>query len=110
MKLLFDENLSPRLPELLRDIYPDSTHVHGCGLGALGDAQVWEHAAAHGFVIVTKDSDFHALSVLRGHPPKVVWLCTGNCTVKHVENVLRTHSPAIHTFHLDEGAGVLMLA
>jgi len=28
MKLLFDQNLSPRLVERLTDIFPDSTHVY----------------------------------------------------------------------------------
>jgi predicted nuclease of predicted toxin-antitoxin system len=27
MKLLFDQNLSPRLPRTLPDIYPESVHV-----------------------------------------------------------------------------------
>jgi predicted nuclease of predicted toxin-antitoxin system len=32
MKLLFDQNLSPRLARLLADIFPDSTHVREVGL------------------------------------------------------------------------------
>jgi predicted nuclease of predicted toxin-antitoxin system len=32
--------------------------------------------------LVTKDEDFHRLSVLRGAPPKVVWLRVGNCTTR----------------------------
>jgi predicted nuclease of predicted toxin-antitoxin system len=27
MKLLFDQNLSPRLPRILIDVYPESIHV-----------------------------------------------------------------------------------
>jgi len=34
VKLLFDENLPPRLVELLADIYPGSLHVHQLGLAA----------------------------------------------------------------------------
>ena len=33
VKLLLDENLSPRLVESLRDLYPGSQHVHGLELG-----------------------------------------------------------------------------
>jgi hypothetical protein len=32
MKLLFDQNLSPRLPHLLADVYAGSVHVRQAGL------------------------------------------------------------------------------
>ena len=32
MKLLFDENLSPKLALMLNDIFPASLHVHDIGL------------------------------------------------------------------------------
>ncbi len=37
MKLLFDENLSPKLPRLLADLFPGGTHVRDCGLKGLAD-------------------------------------------------------------------------
>jgi predicted nuclease of predicted toxin-antitoxin system len=40
MKLLFDENLSPLLAQRLQDIFPGSSHVHDCSLGASDDALV----------------------------------------------------------------------
>ena len=46
VKLLFDENLSPKLVGLVSDLYPDSAHVHDRGLGASDDAKVWAYAAA----------------------------------------------------------------
>ena len=58
MKLLFDQNLSPRLPRLLADLYPDSVHVRAIGLREATDSEIWEYAKQHGFVIVSKDSDF----------------------------------------------------
>ena len=58
MKLLFDENLSPQLIDLLSDLYPGSAHVHQCGLGGRDDAAIWEYAKSNGFTIVSKDSDF----------------------------------------------------
>ena len=67
MKLLFDENLSPRLPRALADLYPDSAHVHECGLGSADDARIWDYAKQNGFTIVSKDSDFQDRSVLHGH-------------------------------------------
>ena len=35
-----------------------------------------------GCVLVTKDEDFHRLSVLKGARPKVVWLRVGNCATQ----------------------------
>ena len=64
MKLLFDENLSPRLPTLLDDVFPQSAHVDRVGLGSAPDSSVWEYAKANGYLIVSKDSDFHESSLL----------------------------------------------
>lgn len=98
MKLLFDENLSLRLVELLADAYPESEHVHHLGLGSGADEQVWSHAKAHGFTIVSKDSDFADLSVLKGAPPKVIWIRLGNCTTASVEMLLRNSGEAVERF------------
>jgi len=39
--------------------------------------------------LVSKDSDFHELSLLYGSPPKVVWIRRGNCTTRQIEFILR---------------------
>ena len=80
MKLLLDENLSGRLVESLADLYPGSEQVLLLGLGGAEDGAVWEHAGLHGFIIVSKDSDFRDRSILVGAPPKVIWLRLGNCS------------------------------
>jgi len=72
MRLLFDEQLSSRLPRALSDIYPDSLHVESLGLVGADDRAVWQAAIDHGCLLVSKDEDFHRLSVLHGAPPKVV--------------------------------------
>jgi predicted nuclease of predicted toxin-antitoxin system len=56
VKLLFDENLSPRLADSLSDLYPDSSHVHECGLGSATDEGIWEYAKEQGFTIVEQPS------------------------------------------------------
>jgi predicted nuclease of predicted toxin-antitoxin system len=110
MKLLFDQNLSPRLPSLLKDLYPDSAHVRDSGMRDATDRVIWEFAKANGFVIVSKDSDFQARSLLYGHPPKAIWLRVGNCPVSTIEDLLRNQSVAIHTFDLDPGQALLVLS
>ena len=71
MKVLIDQNLSPKLVNRLADLFPGSSHVLSVGLDCATDDQIWEHARLNGFAIVTKDEDYNNLSVLRGGPPKV---------------------------------------
>jgi predicted nuclease of predicted toxin-antitoxin system len=68
------KTFSPRLVDSLRDLYPGSDHVHHCGLGETGDSAIWDYAKAHGFAIVSKDSDFAERSVLESLPPKIIWV------------------------------------
>jgi predicted nuclease of predicted toxin-antitoxin system len=42
MKLLFDENLSPKLPRLLTTQFPGSLHLRDCGLKGETDEKIWE--------------------------------------------------------------------
>ena len=109
MKLPFDQNLSHRLPERLADIYPESTHVRDVGLRDVDDLVIWKYAKAHGYVIVSKDSDFQQRSLLDGGPPKFIWLRIGNCTTQRIEDLLRKYSTAIHTFNPDNLKSHLML-
>jgi predicted nuclease of predicted toxin-antitoxin system len=109
MKLLFDQNLSPRLHRLLADLYPESVHVREINMRDATDTKIWEYAKTYDFVIVSKDSDFQARSLLYGSPPKFIWLRVGNCPVKPIEELLRKHSIAIHTFAQDAAQSHLML-
>jgi len=109
MKLLFDQNLSPRLPRLLADLYPDSLHVRDVGLRDASDTEIWEYARQNGLVIVSKDSDFQQRSLLYGHPPKFIWLRVGNCPVRLIEELLRNQSIAIHHFEQNAIQSHLML-
>lgn len=109
MKLLFDENLTPKLVAALADVYPDSAHVDREGLGGADDNQVWEYARQHGFAMVSKDSDFHEKSLLRGYPPKVIWIKRGNCTNKQIEMLLRNKAEQINAMLNDPEAAFLIL-
>ena len=109
MKLLFDENLSPKLVGRVADMFPDSAHVHDCGLGASDDAQIWQFAREQGFAIVSKDLDFYDRSILHGSPPKLIWLRTGNCSTRHIESLLRNFLTAIHHFAADPNESLLIL-
>jgi predicted nuclease of predicted toxin-antitoxin system len=109
MKLLFDENLSPRLASRLDDLFPASTHVRDVGLRAADDPSVWEYARLNDFMIVSKDADMHDLSLLFGNPPKVIWLRLGNCSTAQAENLLRHEFEAIQAFYEDDTVSLLAL-
>lgn len=109
MKLLLDENLSPRLVELLADLYPGSTHVHQCDLGISNDLAIWEYAKANDFTIVSKDSDFEERSILLGSPPKIVLLRVRNCTSGAIEILLRNALPMIMRFVNEDEETCLLL-
>jgi predicted nuclease of predicted toxin-antitoxin system len=109
VKLLFDENLSHRLVDDVRDLYPDSDHVRTLGLQRVSDADVWNFARAQGFTIVTKDADFHERSLLNGHPPKVIWIRRGNCSTAMIADILRANHTTIVSFEREEAFAALML-
>lgn len=110
MKLLFDENLSPRLPEILSSQFPGSLHVRDCGLKGFTDQAIWDYARDRDFTIISKDSDFYQRSVLYGHPPKLVWLRIGNCTRAELVALINRSQEEIHRFVADPLESVLALS
>lgn len=110
MKLLFDQNLSYRLTRLTADLFSNSLHVREVGLEAADDPVVWNYAKQHGFVIVSKDADFHQRSLVFGYPPKVIWVRLGNCSTADIERLLRHHERIIETFDNDLEATFLSLS
>ncbi len=109
MRLLFDENLSPDLPQLLAGSFPDSVHVRVLGIVGADDAVVWAAAAQQGLVLVTKDDDFRELSILRGAPPKVVVIGLGNCRTSAVAGLLVAEKHKLEQFERDASASLLEL-
>jgi predicted nuclease of predicted toxin-antitoxin system len=109
VKLLFDHNLSHKLVSRLDDVYPHSAQTRLLGFARALDPEIWFYARTHDFIIVSKDEDFSELAVLRGSPPKVIWLRLGNCSTSAVERVLRTNIRVIVDFASDAERDVLEL-
>jgi len=109
VKLLFDENLSPRLVSLLADIYPGAAHIHDLGMGQAQDVDIWSFAGAEGYTIVSKDWDYQQLSFRFGQPPKVILLRIGNCSVRDSARLLRERYILVRHFHEDDTAALLTL-
>ena len=101
MKLLFDQNLSYKLCQLLADLFPGSSQVRLLGMTQADDRAIWDHAKANGFIIVSHDSDFADLAAVLGPPPKVIWLRCGNQPTAVIEKLLRDHADGIAAFDKD---------
>jgi predicted nuclease of predicted toxin-antitoxin system len=101
MKLLFDQNLSFKLVDALSPAFPGSKHLKDFSLTREEDVPLWSFAAENGFTIVSKDSDFLHLSMLRGHPPKVVHVRLGNCSTRRITDQLVSEAQTIRDFIAD---------
>ena len=110
MKFLIDHNLSPKLVKHLAATFPGCTHTEMLGFDRTPDHDLWRYAREHGFSILTKDTDYEQLSMLRGAPPKVVWLRIGNAPTSRVLDVLAKHHAAIVDFLRDEDRSLLAIS
>jgi predicted nuclease of predicted toxin-antitoxin system len=109
VKLLFDQNLSRHLVRQLADEFRDSRHVTQVGLEAATDNEIWVYAGEHGFVIVSKDSDFRQLAFLNGPPPKAVWLRLGNASTSEILTALRVNQDVMQAFSESEDEALLVI-
>jgi predicted nuclease of predicted toxin-antitoxin system len=106
VKLLLDENLSPKLVRYLAPAFPNSLHVQ---LDARQDITIWQWARANGFTILTQDDDFFLLAQLRGQPPKVICLRFGNRGVRDIAEQLQRQHLLIAEFISESEAPCLEL-
>lgn len=106
---LIDENIAADVAAALTGIYPRSLHVSQIGLLGASDEAIWRHARQHDLVVVSKDEDFHRLSILHGPPPKVVWLRLGDCSTDEIIRLRSARRDVIESFLAKEEAGFLVL-
>jgi predicted nuclease of predicted toxin-antitoxin system len=98
MKLLFDQNISFRIMRLLPDNFADCRHVRSVGLNDCIDGDIWLFAKQNGFTIVTFDADFFDMIALKGFPPKIVWLRTGNLSTSEIADCITSNYSNIASF------------
>jgi len=101
MNLLFDQNISFRLIKQIVDLFPESKQVRELGLENSTDLEIFEYAKKNDYAIVTFDSDFCDLSVIKSFPPKIIWIRTGNTTTKNLLNLLRNKHDIIKLFLIE---------
>ncbi|MDQ2751933.1 MAG: DUF5615 family PIN-like protein [Bacteroidota bacterium] len=110
MKLLLDANVSWRLTAHLQSYFGICIHVDFIGLPVPPkDIEIWNFALLNHFIIVTNDEDFLNLASVKGFPPKVVLLKTGNQSNNYIENLLIKHRANIELLHRSVEDGVLEL-
>jgi predicted nuclease of predicted toxin-antitoxin system len=109
VRLLFDENLSPRLANQVDALFPGSQHVGSVGLTGKSDQEIWDYAAAHGFIIVSKDNDFRQRCFVTGQPPKVIWLSVGNAGTSAIRTLLEGAHHAVAEFAGNADEALLVL-
>jgi predicted nuclease of predicted toxin-antitoxin system len=98
MNLLFDQNISYRLIPLISENYPKAQQVRALGLENATDLEIFKFAKNNDYSIVTFDSDFIDLSILKGFPPKIIWIRTGNTTTKNLTKFLNDRFEIIQSF------------
>lgn len=98
MSLLFDQNISFRIIQKIKEDFPNSKQVSELGLEESSDDKIWKFAKENNFTVVTFDSDFFEISNLKGHPPKIIWLRTGNTTTKNIIEILQQKKEIIIDF------------
>ena len=107
MKLLFDQNISYRNPKLISNKFLHAQHVSEVGLEDSTDMTIWEFAKSNGYTIVTFDSDYYDLSIIKGCPPKIIWLRIGNASSSRIAKVLNEDFDLIKAFITDDSYKVI---
>jgi predicted nuclease of predicted toxin-antitoxin system len=101
MKLLFDQNISYRIVSLVSNKYLEAKHINQVGLENATDNAIWNFARENNFTIVTFDSDYYDLSIIKGRPPKIIWLRLGNTSTNMVAKVFNEDFALIEAFLTD---------
>ncbi len=107
MKLLLDENVSFRVLRSIISVFPGSIHVSKEGSNVKEDQEIFDFAKGNEFTILTFDEDFYDLQLLKGHPPKIIWLRFGNSSNLKIVNKLIENRPTIISFLSNPEVGIL---
>jgi predicted nuclease of predicted toxin-antitoxin system len=103
MKILLDANISYKFVNKLTPIFGECNHVDLIGLNVPAqDLDIWKYAHDNDYIIITKDGDFLNLLELKGFPPKVVLLKTGNNSSKALMELLIKIKPMIEELEKNE--------
>lgn len=96
MKFLIDAHLPPSLKQIFQAAGHDALHTSDLeGRNLTRDAVLNEISIEQERVVVTKDSDFYHSHLLQGRPWKLLFVRTGNMTLKATKDLFQNQLPAI---------------
>jgi len=96
VKFLVDAQLPRKLAELLESLGHDARHTLDLpAKNRTSDETLRQLAQDEDRVLVTKDSDFVDSFMVRGLPPKLLFVTTGNMANKDLLTLFRASLPAI---------------
>ena len=107
MKLLLDQNLSYKLKKRLRDLFPEIVHVSDFGMMEADDLKVWNFAKLNNYTIATCDVDFFDILLVKGFPPKVIWIKKGNSSTLSIYEAIYSRIDLILEFEHSPESGCL---
>ncbi len=109
MRILLDQNRSPKLIRKLADIIPGLETVYDHDLVGASDPFIFDWARNAEFAaVVSTDLDFVHLAERRGPPPKVIRIERCDFPAKVIEQLLRREALGIHDFLGSERAVLLL--
>ena len=109
MRLLFDQNISFRVVKQLKALLPDIKSIRECGLFNADDYEIWEYARQNDYTVVTVDKDIPTIGSVKGFPPKIIWLRTGNIKNQVIVLLFEERSSEFVDFINNEQTGCMMI-
>jgi predicted nuclease of predicted toxin-antitoxin system len=106
MRFLFDQNISHRILKYLSTSI-EATHVRNVRLINSSDQEIWEYAQKNKYIIVTQDSDFNDIYLLKGFPPKIIWIKSGNLKTSEIAELIHNGYQKIIEFDNNLELGLL---
>jgi predicted nuclease of predicted toxin-antitoxin system len=110
LRVLLDQNLSPKLIWKLADVLPGLESVYDHGLIGSSDPFIFDWARrAEVSAMISADRDFVRLAERFGPPPKVIRIDRCDFPSRMVEQLLRREALRIHDF-LESDRPILQLS
>lgn len=97
-RLPLDQNISYRAVKMLSSVFHDCLHVSICGLLDSEDGDLWHFVKMNHCTILTFDADFYDMSLINGHPPKIIWLRIGNVSTNELVEYLLKRQEVLLAF------------
>lgn len=108
LSLLLDANISWRIATPLANVFGFCIHVEHTDLPIpASDTLIWEYATRKNLIIITNDEDFLTLASIKGSPPKIILLKTGNQSNSFFQDTLIRHKEQIINFSVSHDYSVL---